>query len=65
MKKKAINLAQAPMAVKRVLFAFLFFSVWAAPNVGANPSLSEEKVNEEQVLQDGKQVTVKGSVVDS
>lgn len=65
MKKKAINLAQTPMAVKRVLFAFLFFSVWAVPNVGANPILAEEKVNEEQVLQDGKQIVVKGSVVDS
>lgn len=65
MKKKAINLAQAPMAVKRVLFAFLFFSVWAAPNVGATLSLSEEKVNEKQVLQDGRQIAVKGSVVDS
>ncbi|QIK60971.1 SusC/RagA family TonB-linked outer membrane protein [Dysgonomonas sp. HDW5A] len=65
MKKKAINLAQTPMAVKRVLFAFLFFSVWAVPNVGANPILADEKVNEEQVLQDGKQIVVKGSVVDS
>ena len=64
MKKKAINLAQAPMAIKRVLFAFLFFSVWAAPNVGATHSLIGENVSEKQVLQDGKQ-TVKGSVVDS
>lgn len=65
MKKKAINHAQTPMAVKRVLFAFLFFSVWAAPNVGANPLLAGENVNEVQVLQDGKQIVVKGSVVDS
>ncbi|PXV65058.1 iron complex outermembrane receptor protein [Dysgonomonas alginatilytica] len=65
MKKKAINLAQTPIAFKRVLFAFLFFSVWAAPNVGANPSLSGEKVVEAQVLQDGKQTVIKGTVIDS
>lgn len=65
MKKKAIDLAKAPMAVKRVLFAFLFFSVWAAPNAGASPLSADEKVSEEQVLQDGKQIVVKGSVVDS
>lgn len=65
MKKKAINLAQTPIAIKRVLFAFLFFSVWAAPNVGANPLLAGEKVVEAYVLQDAKQTAVKGTVVDS
>lgn len=65
MKKKAINLAHTPMAVKRVLFAFLFFSVWATPNVGASPLSADEKVSEEQVLQDGKKIAIKGTVVDS
>ncbi|MBF0576834.1 SusC/RagA family TonB-linked outer membrane protein [Dysgonomonas sp. GY617] len=64
MKKKAINLAQTPIAMKRVLFAFLFFSVWATPNVGADPSLSGEKELETQVLQDGRQIAITGTVVD-
>lgn len=65
MKKKAINLAQTPIAMKRVLFAFLFFSVWATPNVGADPSLAGKNVIEETVLQDGKQTVIKGTVIDS
>lgn len=64
MKKKAINLILTPQAIKRVLVPFIFFSAAAGFNLNASPSLTGEKTEEVEVLQD-KQIVIKGTVLDS
>lgn len=63
MKKKAINLSQMQNSVKRVMFAFLFFSAWAAPSVNAGNTHEGEGVAEEKILQDNR-ISVRGTVTD-
>ncbi|MDU1906171.1 MAG: SusC/RagA family TonB-linked outer membrane protein [Dysgonomonas sp.] len=63
MKKKAINLPQMQGSVKRLMFAFLFFSAWAVPSINAGNTHAGEKVAEETILQDNK-VSVKGTITD-
>lgn len=64
MKKKAIDLAHTPMAIKRVLFAFLFLAAFTTANVGATTLNAGEKVTDE-MLQDGQRITVTGTVTDA
>lgn len=63
MKEKSIDLRQVPTSMKRVLFAFFFFSAWATPQLSADPVQGEEVILNEQSLQN-KQTAVSGVVTD-
>jgi len=63
MKKKATNLPQVPGSMKRVTFAFLFFSALIIPNLNAENLSGKNDLPKEQVLQDNR-IQVKGKVTD-
>lgn len=63
MKEKSINLRHVPVSMRRALFAFLFFSAWATPNLCADQLEGKEVVLNEQSLQ-SKQIAVSGVVAD-
>lgn len=64
MKEKSINLRHVPVSMRRALFAFLFFSAWATPNLCADQLEAKEVVLNEQSLQN-KQTAVSGVVRDA
>lgn len=63
MKERSMNLKQVPVSMRRVLFAFLFFSAWATPNLDAASTNGEEISVNEQSLQD-KGIAISGVVAD-
>lgn len=64
MKKKATNLPQVPGSMKRIMFAYLFFSAMIVPNLNAENLPEKNESPKEQVLQDNR-ISVKGTVTDT